>query len=140
MIILDTNVLSELMRVAPNARVVSWLDDQPRTSIWTTSITVLEIEHGLRIMAEGKRKAFLLKAFRDLLEEMSQRVIPFDMLAAREAAEILAARQRIGRPVDLRDSMIAGIALAQNAELATRNTSHFEDTPTRLINPWATTS
>jgi predicted nucleic acid-binding protein len=124
------------MRIAPDSRVVAWLDGQPRTSIWITSITVLEVEYGLRIVPQGKRKASLLRAFRDLLDEMSHRVIPFDGVAALEAAELMAARQKIGRPVDLRDTMIAGIALAQNAALASRNTSHFEDTRIRLINPW----
>ena len=137
MIILDTNVLSALMRQTPDVSVVAWLDDQPRASIWTTSVTVLEIRFGLQIMATGKRRTMLLEAFDILLERIEHRVAPFDALAAVQAAELMAIRHRRGRPGDLRDTMIAGIALAHHATLATRNTNHFEDIAVTVINPWA---
>ena len=136
MIIIDTNVLSTLMQKTPDQSVVAWLDQQPRTSIWTTSVTVLEIRFGLQIMPSGKRRSTLLQAFEDLLDKIGQRVAPFDVAAAAQAGDLMASRGKKGRPGELRDSMIAGIALAQHATLATRNTTHFDDTEVSLINPW----
>ncbi len=137
MIILDTNVLSALMRQTPDARIVAWLDNQPRTSIWTTAITVLEVRFGLQIMPGGKRRSLLIQRFEGLLERIGRRVVPFDVAAAQEAGDLMAARQKKGRSGDLRDTMIAGIVIAQHATLATRNTAHFEDVPVPLINPWS---
>jgi predicted nucleic acid-binding protein len=136
MIVLDTNVLSALMQRIPDKQVVAWLDEQPRTSVWTTSVTILEIRFGLQIMATGKRRSFLLQAFEILLDRMGHRIASFDEVAAAQAADLMAARQRKGRPGDLRDTMIAGIVLAHHATLATRNTSHFEDLAVPVINPW----
>lgn len=138
MIILDTNVLSALMRQTPDPAVVAWLDQQPRLSIWTTSITVLEVRFGLQVMALGKRRSAVLRAFESVLDKMGQRVLPFEVSAAEQAGDLLASRQRRGRVRDLRDTMIAGIALAQHATLATRNTTHFDDLSVPLINPWIT--
>ncbi len=137
MIILDTNVLSVLMRQSPDSQLVAWLDEQPRTSIWTTSITVLEIRFGLEIMPAGKRRMLLLQAFEVLLDKLEHRIAVFDLAAAQEAADLMALRHKKGRPVDLRDTMIAGVALANHASLVTRNTAHFEDTAVPLINPWS---
>ena len=137
MIILDTNVLSALMRQAADNNVVAWLDKQPRTSIWTTSVTILEIQFGLQILPAGKRRSRLIEAFETvLLEELGQRVAPFDTTAAQHASELMAARHKKGRSVELRDTMIAGIVLACHATLATRNTPHFEDFSVPVINPW----
>ncbi|HWY70164.1 MAG TPA: type II toxin-antitoxin system VapC family toxin [Terriglobales bacterium] len=136
MIILDTNVLSALMRQEPDMKVVAWLDRQPRTSIWTTSLTVLEVRFGLEIMATGKRRSLLMHAFESLLDKMGQRIASFDAAAARQAADLMASRQRKGRPGELRDTIIAGIALAHQASLATRNVSHFEDLSVSVVNPW----
>ncbi len=136
MIILDTNVLSALMRQAPDERVVAWLDRQPRTSIWTTSVTVLEVRYGLQIMAAGKRRSLLIAAFDVLLDKLGHRIASFDAEAAQQAADLMASRHKKGRPGDLRDTMIAGIVLARHATLATRNTAHFEDAPVPLVNPW----
>jgi toxin FitB len=136
MIVLDTNVLSALMRPAPDRKVVAWLDQQPQSSIWTTSITVFEIRFGLQIMAAGKRRSALLQAFDVLLEKIDQRVAAFDVAASQQAANLMASRQKKGRPVDLRDTMIGGIVLANHASLATRNTPHFEDIGASVINPW----
>jgi predicted nucleic acid-binding protein len=137
MIILDTNVLSALMYQVPDQHVVAWLDRQPRTSIWTTSITILEIQFGLQVIATGKRRSALVHAFEVLLEKISLRVVPFDIAAAKQAGDLMAFRQNKGRPGDLRDTMIAGIVLAQHATLATRNTAHFDDIPATLVNPWS---
>jgi toxin FitB len=136
MIVLDTNVLSALMHLTPENIVVTWLDKQPRMSIWTSSITVFEIRFGLGIMPAGKRRSSLLQSFEGVLEKIGRRVVSFDSDAALQAADLMATRQRKGRPVELRDTMIAGIVLAQNATLATRNTSHFNDLSVPLINPW----
>ena len=137
MIILDTNVLSALMQESPEPRVVRWLDDQPRTSIWTTSVTVLEVEFGLGILDRGRKRVRLMEAFHILLDKINQRIAPFDQEAAHLAGILMASRQKRGRPQDLRDTMIAAIALAHRASLATRNTIHFEDAGVRLVDPWA---
>ena len=132
MIILDTNVFSALMHLTPDKNVIAWLDRQPRTSIWTTAVTVLEVRFGLQIMAGGKRRSGLVQAFEEVLEKIGHRVIPFDAAAAQQAGDLMASRHKKGRPVELRDTMIAGIVLAQHATLATRNTSHFDDVSVTL--------
>ncbi|MFZ0478281.1 MAG: type II toxin-antitoxin system VapC family toxin [Terriglobales bacterium] len=137
MIVLDTNVLSALMQESPDRKVVDWLDGQARTSIWTTSITVFEVQFGLRVLAHGKRRASLMQAFDGLLDRMGRRVAPFDTAAAEEAVDLMAMRRKKGRPVDLRDTMIAAIVLAQHATLATRNVGHFGEISATVINPWA---
>ncbi len=129
-------MLSALMRQTPDKNVVVWLDKQPRTSIWTTSVTVLEVRFGLQIMAGGKRRSALMQAFAAVLDRIGDRVVSFDVAAAEQAADLMAFRQKKGRPGDLRDTMIAGIVLAQHATLATRNTAHFDDTSVPLIDPW----
>jgi hypothetical protein len=136
MIILDTDVLSALMHHAPDAHVVAWLDRQPRTSVWTTSVTILEVRFGLQIMAPGKRRSLLIQVFESVLDKMGERIAPFDAAAAGEAADLMASRQRRGKPGDLRDTMIAGIVLAHRATLATRNLRHFEDLSVSVVNPW----
>jgi predicted nucleic acid-binding protein len=137
MIILDTNVLSTLMRQTPDEKVIAWLDGQSRSSVWTTSVTILEVRFGLQIMAAGKRRSLLLEAFEALLEKIGRRIAPFDAAAAEQTADLMAARQRKGRPGELRDTMIAGIALAHHATLATRNTDHFRDISVPVVNPWS---
>lgn len=138
MIILDTNVLSALMSRTADQEVMGWLDRQPRTSVWTTSVTVFEVRFGLETMPLGKRRARLIRTFELVLErKIEGRIASFDAAAALEAAALMAARHKKGRPVDLRDTMIAGIVLACRARLATRNTSHFDDLSVVVINPWA---
>src|SRR5882672_5709573 len=136
MIVLDTNVLSALMRQTPDQRVIAWLDQQPRTSIWTTAITLLEVRFGLQIMPAGRRRSLLMESFVAVLGKLDHRVASFDVAAAQQAGDLMALRQKKGRPVELRDTMIAGIVLAQHATLATRNTAHFEDIAVPIINPW----
>jgi predicted nucleic acid-binding protein len=136
MIILDTNVLSALMRQVPDAKVVDWLDRQPRSSIWTTSVTVLEVRFGLQLLPSGKRRSLLMSGFDALLERIGGRVAAFDADAAEQAADLMASRHAKGRPRELRDTMIAGIAMARHATLATRNTTHFDDIPVPITDPW----
>jgi len=136
MIILDTNVLSALMRRVPDHSVVTWLDRQPRMSVWITSVTVFEVQFGLQILAAGKRRTLLTQAFEELLDRIGHRIAPFDVAAAGHASDLMADRHRKGRPGDLRDTMIAGIVLAEHCALATRNTEHFANSSIPLINPW----
>lgn len=137
MIILDTNVLSALMRTAPEPVVVRWLDRQPAESIWITSITLFETRLGVALLPRGRRRQALELAFERLLhDELEHRVLDFDSPAATQAAALAASRQRAGRPVDMRDTQIAGIALARRAALATRNVEHFQDAGVALIDPW----
>jgi predicted nucleic acid-binding protein len=138
MILLDTNVVSALMRPEPETLVVKWLDGQPRASIWITSITVMEIRYGLEIMPKGRRRDTMLQLIEKLLvEKIEGRVAPFDAAAAQQAGDLMAARKAKGRMGESRDTMIAGIVLATGAPLATRNTAHFADLSVPVINPWA---
>jgi predicted nucleic acid-binding protein len=137
MIILDTNVLSVVMQVTPDSTVLGWLDRQPRTSIWTTSISTFEVRFGLQIMAHGKRRAELLHKFESFLEKIEHRIAPFDGESASQTADLMALRQKNGRTGDLRDTMIAGIVLANRASLATRNVAHFADISATVVNPWS---
>lgn len=137
MIVLDTNVLSALMRTSPHAALVAWLDRQHADSIWTTSITVFEARFGLALLAKGRRRNALETAFtRVLQEDLENRVLDFDEAAAGAAASLAASRQQAGRPADLRDTMIAGITLARRATLATRNVRHFADLEIPIVDPW----
>lgn len=137
MIILDTNVLSALMRTAPDPAVVAWLDGQPAESVWITSITIFEARMGLALLPHGRRRRALETAFARLLEDdLENRVLDFDVAAANSAGSLAAERQRAGRPADIRDTQIAGIAVARHAILATRNVRHFSDLKIPVIDPW----
>jgi len=138
MIVLDTNVLSALMRREADPAVVAWLDLQPSESIWTTAVTVFEIRFGLELLAPGRRGRQLEHAFSRVLDEDFQgRILPFDHEAAHEAASRAADRRAVGKPVDFRDIEIAGIVAARRATLATRNARHFQDLRIELVDPWA---
>lgn len=137
MILLDTNVLSELMLDHPNTAVADWLDRQPHLSVWTSSVTIFEIRSGLLIMPTGKRRLNRIANFERILTAIiERRVADFDAAAAEQAAAIFAERERKGRPGELRDTMIAGIVLANHATLATCNVRHFEDIARSVVNPW----
>ena len=137
MILLDTNVLSALMRRRPDPVVVAWLDAQAAESIWTTAVTVFEIRLGVGLLPSGRRRRALEAAFDAMLrDDLDGRIAAFDGAAAEEAGRLAAHRQRRGRPIDLRDTQIAGIALARRADVATRNVRHFEGLDVNVINPW----
>ena len=137
MIILDTNVLSALMQTEPDRAVVRWVDQQPADSVWLTSVTVFETRFGLALLPKGRRRTALERAFDSVLaDDLSNRVADFDAIAAAEAARLAAERQRRGRTIDLRDTLIAGIAQARRATIATRNTAHFEGLEVPVVNPW----
>lgn len=144
MIILDTNVLSAVMQSTPHEAVVAWLNRQPASSIWTTAITVFEIEYGLQRLPAGKRRTGLETAFRSVLtEDLGGRILAFDAQAALAAGAISAALESDGsaalaadgQAVDVRDVQIAGIARARQAIVATRNVKHFERACS-VTNPW----
>lgn len=138
MIILDTNVLSALMQQQPDPQVVAWLDDQPADTIWLNSITVFEARYGLALLPAGRRKDLLEQRFEELLQDdLQNRVLLFDLNAAAHAAQLAADHKMRGRPVEMRDTFIAGIALARRATLATRNVRHFDDLSVPVVNPWA---
>ena len=138
MIVLDTNVLSALMLSSPDEHVIAWLDRCPPESVWTTSITVFEIQLGLQLLSTGRRRQRLERAFeRAVAEDFGGRILSFDEPAALAAAALAARRQRQGRPVDFRDTQIAGIATARRGTLATRNTRHFQDLDIDVVDPWA---
>ena len=126
------------MRATPDAVVIEWLDRQPAESVWITSITLFEAHFGLALLPPGRRRQVLESAFDNLLkEDLENRVLDFDSAAAIAAASLAAVRQKSGRPVDMRDTQIAGIALSRHAALATRNVRHFVDLKISIVDPWA---
>ncbi|WP_158817033.1 type II toxin-antitoxin system VapC family toxin [Methylocapsa sp. S129] len=138
MIILDTNVISALMRPEQNGQVVAWLDRQPRLSVWTTAINILAASYGLRIMSAGRRRDGLMAAMERLVTQaLEGRVLAFDHAAAEAAAALAAARADRGQPIDTHDTQIAGIALAWRATIATRNVRHFDDAALHVVDPWS---
>jgi len=137
MMLVDTNVLSAMMRSAGEPAVERWFDAQPPESVWTTTITISEIRFGLALLAPGRRRDRLYDAFDHAIDEiLGGRVLPFDRTAAETAAAIAARQRQIGRPVEIRDVQIAGITAARKATLATRNTRHFENLGIILVDPW----
>jgi toxin FitB len=137
MIVLDTNVLSALMQQQPDVHVVAWLDQQAAESIWISTVTLFEARYGLALLAPGRRRKLLLERFEQFVQDdLDNRVLSFDIQAANLAAQLAAERKARGRPVDMRDTFIAGIALARRATLATRNTRHFDDLSVPVVNPW----
>jgi toxin FitB len=138
MIILDTNVVSAIMRRDVDPRIRDWLDSQPPEVIWVTSITVFEVSLGIEILAKGRRRKQLEEDFvQTLAEDFDGRVLDLDQAAAEKAAMLCAERKMRGCTVEMRDTLIAGIALSRSARLATRNLRHFDDRDVAVINPWA---
>jgi predicted nucleic acid-binding protein len=138
MIVLDTNVVSALMRRQREETVVSWLDTCAPENIWTTAVTVYEVRVGLEQLEIGQRRTALEESFQLLLSDrIESRVLPFDLDAANAAAVLSMRRRRSGRPVEIRDIQIGGIVISRQAVLATRNSRDFEDAEIRVLNPWA---
>jgi predicted nucleic acid-binding protein len=137
MIVLDTNVLSELMRPSPSEAVSRWIADQPFTDLFITAVTQAEILFGLALLPTGHRRAGLENAAQQMLEEdFANRILAFNESAARQFAVIAATRRRLGRPISTLDAQIAAIASAQGASVATRNVVDFEDCGLTIIDPW----
>lgn len=137
MIVLDTNVISEVMGTAPSKTVVEWLDRQESSGLYLTTITIAELSYGLEVLADGKRKQilqdrldiFVTKGFRE-------RILSFDEKAARMYSHVMAQRKRIGRPLSTLDAQIAAITLVNGFAIATRNVSDFEEVGLTIINPF----
>lgn len=139
MIVLDTNVLSEILRPTPDARVLDWLAAQSRPALFTTTVTRGELFYGLQLMPEGQRKTSLLAAVQAIFDhDLAGKVLSFDSAAADAYAVIAASRRIAGKPISQFDAMIAAIAQSRGAGLATRNIRDFEGLNLRLIDPWET--
>jgi predicted nucleic acid-binding protein len=136
-IILDTNVLSELMRSDPNPKVFTWLDAQPEHALCTTSVNKAEVLHGIALLPEGRRRSSLAIVAEQVFEEdLDGRVLPFDAAAADHFGDIIAFRRDKGRPIQHFDALIAAIARNTDAQLATRDVDGFADCDLTIINPW----
>jgi predicted nucleic acid-binding protein len=136
-IVLDTNIISELMRPRPNAAVVAWVSAQPRSSLYTTSVNEAELFYGIGAMPEGRRRSGLAAGAEALFaEEFAGRVLPFNGAAARRYVDIVIARRQAGKPIEAFDALIAATALVAGAAVATRDVGGFEACGLTLINPW----
>jgi predicted nucleic acid-binding protein len=136
-ILLDTNVISEIMKVSPSEIVVDWLNDQKSTELHISAVTIGEIEYGLRILPAGKRQRQLRERFeRFIAAAFSQRVVAYDEAAARTYGEIMGHRREIGRPMSVPDGQIAAVARTNGFVVATRNTADFEDCGIDVVDPF----
>jgi predicted nucleic acid-binding protein len=139
-IILDTNVISELTRPVPDPGVITWLDSLSAEETAITAITAAELRYGVRRMPDGRRKTGLSEAVNTLITiDFRDRVEPFDVLAADQYADVVTAREDAGQPISTSDAQIAAICRVLNATLATRNTSDFTGIGVNLIDPWKAT-
>lgn len=137
MIVLDTNVVSELMRPAPDLAVLAWVDAHMTQDLWLCSVVAAELAYGVGRMPTGRRKRQLADALAITLEEdFAGRVLAFDLASALDCASLLAVREQAGRSVAWADAQIAATCLAHGASLTTRNTQHFEGLGVPLLNPW----
>lgn len=137
MIVLDSDVLSALMKPEVDSILVRFLDSVDREEIWTTSVTVFEIQSGLLRLPAGMRKSTLLQTFQRVMDtQFNDRCLLLDTHAARAAAELRSDREKSGFNVNVSDTLIAGIAIANGARIATRNTRHFADLGDLVIDPW----
>nr|WP_296071657.1 type II toxin-antitoxin system VapC family toxin [uncultured Actinoplanes sp.] len=140
MIVLDTNVVSELMRATPEPAVLEWLQQTSGTGLYTTAVTVAEIRYGIARLPEGPRRQTLHQAANEIFAAFPRQVLPFDLAAATAYADVVAGREREGNPISGFDAQIAAICRSQAATLATRNTKDFTDTGISIIDPWQETT
>ncbi|MBU2663483.1 type II toxin-antitoxin system VapC family toxin [Actinoplanes bogorensis] len=136
MIVLDTSVVSELMRVAPAPAVLTWLQQTSSTGLYTTSVTVAEIRYGIARLPDGRRKHDLHQAANEIFAAFPRQVLSFDLAAATAYADLVAGRERDGNPISGFDAQIAAICRSQAATLATRNGKDFVDTGIAVVDPW----
>ena len=138
MILLDTNVISELWKVDPHAGVLAWIDAQAIETLYLAAITVAELRHGLAIMPAGKRRAiFQDRLTNEVLPAFADRVLPFDLDASQTYADLMARARAAGKAIGTVDGYIAATAAAHGLMVATRDTSPYEAAELRVINPWA---
>jgi toxin FitB len=136
-IVLDTNVVSELMRQTPEPGVVSWVDSFSAADVLVTAVTAAELMYGVARLPDGHRKRELHTKVEGLLtDDFRDQILPFDAPAATHYAEIVAGRERAGRPISMADAQIAAICRNWSAGLATRNVDDFADTGIDAVNPW----
>lgn len=137
MIVLDTNVVSELMRAVPHPGVLAWVDAQAPRSVAITAVTAAELAVGVTLLPRGKRRASISAAVDRATAQFAPRLMwPFDIDAVEPYAQVVATRTRAGRPIDALDAQIAAICLARGAALATRNTRDFEGVGLEVVDPW----
>jgi predicted nucleic acid-binding protein len=137
MIVLDTNIVSELLRPVPAPQVEAWLSTQDGATVYFTAVGEAELRHGVAILPAGRRRSALAEVIEDMLEEdFRDRILPFDRAAARTYAAIAAQRRAAGRPISQFDCQIAAIARAHEAAVATRNTGDYEGCGITVIDPW----
>jgi predicted nucleic acid-binding protein len=137
MLILDTNVISEIMQALPSPRVQEWWSQQQAGELFTSTVTVAEILYGIELLPRGKRRDRLLAEAEAMFsQDFAGRILPFDEEAARAFPGIAAGRRVKGSPLAALDAQIAAIARSRRAILATRNTTDFEGCGVRLVNPW----
>ena len=137
MILLDTNVVSALMKPTPDNTVLAWVNQQESEELFLSSITLAEIDYGLRILPEGRRRRDLMERFSVWVEQgFDRRLIAFDPPAATMYGELMAHRRSIGRPMSVLDGQIAAIARAYRMTVATRNTGDFEECGVEIVNPF----
>jgi hypothetical protein len=137
MILLDTNVLSELMRPAPSLIVETWMAGQPAASLFISTITEAELRYGLALLPDShRRRQLAAQAEAMLVTDFAGRILPFDSAAASAYARIAAVRRHSGRPISQADAQIAAIAASRGASLATRNVADFVDCGIDVIDPW----
>jgi toxin FitB len=136
MIILDTNVVSELMRSEPAPSLASWIRDRDRRELRTTAITLAEVRYGIARLPDGRRKQVLLAAADEVFSAFADQVMPIDAAAAEHYAVIVSSRERAGRPIAGFDALIAAVCRSQGAALATRNASDFDGTGIEIVDPW----
>jgi predicted nucleic acid-binding protein len=138
MIVLDTNVISEVIKPRPSATVLDWLALQPRNSLFTTAVTKAELLYGVELMPKGQRRSALHQAITKILTQvLSDHVLPFDSDAAEVYSRIAASRRAMGRPISEADAQIAAIVHSRGAALATRNGADFEHCGIKVVNPWS---
>ena len=137
MILLDTNILSELMRPDPEPAVEHWLAAQPDASVFITAITEAELRYGAALLPSGKRRSALTVEIEGMLaKDFAERILPFDSLAAKAFAVLASERRQAGKPISQADAQIAAVARSRGAILATRNMTDFEGCGIEVINPW----
>jgi predicted nucleic acid-binding protein len=138
MIVLDTNVLSELMRAGPDERVFNWASSQPAGMLYVTSITQAEVLHGVLLLPAGKKRTAIESAAEAMFAtDFADRILAFDSSAALQYARIAMERRRLGRPISQFDAQIAAIARSVKASIATRNVSDFEGCGIKVLDPWS---
>jgi toxin FitB len=136
MIVVDTNVVSELMRPFPSERVREWVREQPGRELFTSAVTVAEVLYGIERLPRGRRREELKSAAVEVFDGFADQVLDFDAAAAEQYALVVSHRERLGMPIEGFDAQIAAICRVREAALATRNEADFRETGIKIINPW----